>query len=336
MAQQISPLRQGSWHAADCKLCGGKVAQENVQSYRAIRTLPNQDCLAETAPILEESRVGLIRIGTLSSSCIRLYGTLPGLYLFHRRCYAIIRHAASCEGPKVSLLTLVSILAPTISVNDSKMEPLSNLDGDTLATIFNSHSTIEPEDCPSSPTFKELLYNTPAELLSLILSECPAEYALAVTVGLPGSYFDQVIQNDLARQRIAIGIQATRLLQGQAHDEIYTERHVDLSSRMTAVFVSLGGQTYLQNIQKKNTHLKPSVHSVDFSLEEEPQVLALQIDHLGIRNIAFKLGKDDQPKWLRDENRLSNIFVDRLATGTFLRLRIIFDVSGIASPNLHR
>jgi hypothetical protein len=61
----------------------------------------------------------------------------------------MIRHAANCEEPRVSLLALVSILAPTTPVDDVEFEPLSNLDGDTLATTFNL--TIQPECRPSSP-----------------------------------------------------------------------------------------------------------------------------------------------------------------------------------------
>jgi hypothetical protein len=340
MAQQLSRIQQGRWHTADCRLCGGKVAEDEVKSYGAIRTLPNQDCLEEEVPILEDSRVRRICVGTLTSSSVRFYRTFPGLYLFHRRCYAMIRHAANCKEPRVSLLALVSILAPTTPVDNVEFEPLSTLDGDTLATTFNP--TIHPENRSFFPwsalrdmlAFRELLYSTPPEILLLILSKCPAEYALAVTVGLADSYFNEVIRDDLARQRIAVGIQAARLLQDQTHDETYTERYIVLSSRMTAIFVLLGGETYLQDIQETNSHWKPLVHCVDFSLHREPQVLALQVDYLGIRNIAFELGGDNQPKWLRDENRLANMFVDRLTTGNFSRLRIISDVSDIVLSNL--
>jgi len=351
MARQFSRIQQGSWHTTDCRLCGGKVAEDEVESYGAIRTLPNQECLDEEVPILEDIRVRRICVGTLTSLSVRFYRTFPGLYLFHRRCYVMIRHAANCEEPRVSLLALVSILAPTTPVDDVKFEPLSTLDRDTFYTVFNL--TIQPEGRPSPPlsafnptvhpedlsffpwsVLRELLYSTPPEILLLILSKCPAEYALAVTVGLADSYFNKIIRDDLARQRIAVGIQAARLLQDQTHDEIYTERYIVLSSRMTAIFASLGGETYLQNIQETNSHRKPSVHCVDFSLDAEPRVLALQVDHLGIRNIAFELGGDNQPKWLRDENRLANMFVDRLTTGNYSRLRIISDVSEIVLPNL--
>jgi hypothetical protein len=113
------------------------VAEDEVESYGAIRTLPNQKCLEEEVPILEDIRVRRIRVGTFTSSFVRSYGTFPGLYLFHRRCYAMIRHAASCEEARVSLLTLVSILASTTPVDDARFEPLSDLDGDTLAASFN-------------------------------------------------------------------------------------------------------------------------------------------------------------------------------------------------------
>ncbi|KAF1352967.1 hypothetical protein EJ07DRAFT_158967 [Lizonia empirigonia] len=330
MARRLTQIQQSSWHAANCKLCGGKIAQEKVGSYRAIRTLPDQEQLEDEVPALEDSRLGRIRIGTfMSLSRIRSLGTLPGLYLFHRRCYAIIRHVADCDRPKVSLLTLVSVLAPTTPIDESDVEPLSKLDGDTLATIFNRLPSIQPDNgVPSQFSgFRELLHNTPPELLSIILSKCTAEHALAVTVGLADSFFDNVVRDNLARQRIAIGIQVARLLQNQAHNEVYTEREIKLSSSMTAVFVPLPGGLYLQVIEERKSHQKSLAHCIDFSLDAEPKVLALQVDHLGIRNIAFELDKDEIPMWLRDENRSANVFVDRLATGSFSCLRIVSDVS---------
>ncbi|KAF2196023.1 hypothetical protein GQ43DRAFT_476689 [Delitschia confertaspora ATCC 74209] len=92
---------------------------------------------------------------------------------------------------------------------------------------------------------------------------------------------------------------------------------------MTLVFVSLGGETYLQDIREKNSYRTPPEHHVNISLDE-PQLLALQVDHLGIRNIAFGLDKDGKPKWLRDENRLAKIFVDRVST-SFTRIHIVYN-----------
>ena len=332
MAQRLARFQQSCWHAAHCKLCGGKIAQERVNSYGAIRTLPNQEQLEDEVPALDDGRLGRIRVGTVVSlSRIRSLGTLPGLYLFHRRCCAIIRHVADCDKPKVSLLTLASVLAPTTPVDDSCSEPLSKLDGDTLAMIFNRPSSHQPDNgalsqCSDFREFRELLHNTPPELLSLIVSKCTAEHALAVTVGLAESFLDDVVRDDVARQRIAVGIQVARLLQNQAHDEVYTEKEIKLSSSMTAVFVPLPGGLYLQGIEEKKSRWS-SEHSIDFSLDTEPKVLALQVDHLGIRNIAFELDKNERPMWLRDENRSMNIFVDKLATGSFSCLRIVSDVS---------
>lgn len=340
MARQLSRIRQGNWHSADCKLCGGKIEQDKVETYRAIRTLPNQECLEDEVPILEEVRVGRIRIGTIRSSRVRFLGTLPRLYLFHRRCYAMIRHAAGCEKSKVSALTLVSILASTAPVDNSNFEPLSNLDGNTFTTIFNSRPTIQSDTPPPSPlsTFRERLYDSPSEVVSLVLSHCQAEYALAITVGLADSFFNQAIRNNIARQRITVGIQAARLLRDRAHEEVYIEKNIKLSANMTAVFLPLGGETYLQNIEETNSCQKSSEYRIDFSLEAGSQVLALQVDHLGIRNIAFELGKDKKPIWLRDENRLANIFFDKFTTGSFDYLRTVSDVSKSLSEihNLQR
>ena len=171
MARQLTRIQQSSWHAAHCELCGGKIAQEKVDSYGAIRTLPNQEQLEDEVPALEDGRLGRIRVGSVVSSRIRSLGTLPGLYLFHRRCCAIVRHVADCDNPNVSLLTLSSVLAPSTPVDDSYSQPLSKLDGDILATIFNRPPSEQPDDgAPSQCSkFRELLYNTPPELFSLIL-----------------------------------------------------------------------------------------------------------------------------------------------------------------------
>lgn len=326
MAKWLTRIPQSSWHAANCKLCGGKIAQEKVDSYGAIRTLPGQEQLEDEVPALEDSRLGRIRIGTfVSLSRIRSLGTLPGLYLFHRICYAIVRHVANCDKPNVSLLTLVSVLAPTTPVNDPDSEPLSKLDGDTLATIFNRPPSQLDNDAPSQCSdFRELLFNIPPELLSLIMSNC-AEHALAVTVGLTSPFFDDVVRHDFARQRIAVGIQVARLLQNEAHDEVYTEKKIKLSSSMTAVFVPLPGGLYLQAIQDRKSR-QSSENCIDFSLDADPEALALQVDHLGIRNIAFELDKYERPMWLRDE-RSTNVFVDKSATGSFSCLRTVSDVS---------
>ncbi|KAF2199832.1 hypothetical protein GQ43DRAFT_433050 [Delitschia confertaspora ATCC 74209] len=325
MARQLSRIEQGFGHTYDCKLCGGKVEQDNVKSYQAIRTLPKQKSLEHEIPNLENTRTGLIRIGTFSSSRVHSIGKLPGLYLVHRRCAQMIRHAAGCTKPRVSLLTLISILSPTAPVDSSNFKPLSNLDGDLFATIFDPCPTIITQQIGNDVSFRKLLHNLPPELLSLILPSCQAEHALAITVGLPEVYFNQVIRDNIARQRITVGIQATRLLHDQSHDEVYAEKNVKLSANMTAVFVSLGGEIYLQDIRERSSCGKPSKHYKDFSLDTGPQLLALQVDHLGIRNIAFGLGKDKKPQWLRDENRLVNIFVDRAATGSFASIRIVSD-----------
>jgi hypothetical protein len=182
----------------------------------------------------------------------------------------------------------------------------------------------------SDRKFRDILLNLPAELLSLIISYCRPEQALAITAGLTKSYFHEVVRGDIARQRITAGIQASRILHNKACAEVFTEREVKLSREMSAIFVSLGGETYLQELQEeKDVCLQPSEHCVPFFLDTHPVFIALQNDHLGIRNIAFGLGNDGMPKWLRDENRLSSIFIDRVTRG-IKSIRIVSDVSELS------
>jgi hypothetical protein len=217
MARQLSPLKQGSWHCRHCKLCGGIIDKERVERYRAVRTLPYQECLKQETPLFED---GCIRVGSISSTFIKKLGSLPGLYLVHRGCIRIIRHAAGLYKPTASLLTLISILRPTAPVSTSDFEPLSDLDGDILATIFSPNPITQPHNHVALSPLQGMLHTTPPEILSLIRSNCLAEYALAITIGLPESHFLEAIRDDTARQRMVVGIQATRFLKGQAHHEV--------------------------------------------------------------------------------------------------------------------
>lgn len=303
-------------------LCGGEIDKERTESYRAVRTLPGQESLENLDPVLEN---GWIRVGSLLSSRSRFLGSLPGLYLLHRICIKIIRTAAGIEQPTVSLLTLISLLIPTAPASTS-VHPLSNLDGDALATIFNSPGAMAS---PSS-LLATRLNNLPPEIMSIILSFCGAEYALATAAGLPWSFLYEVIRDDIARQRIVVGIQATRLLHTQPHLELYTERTVKLSSRMTAIFVELGGVTYLQDVQEA-TSSKPKGH-LDFSLDTLPHGLALQVDHLGVRNIAFHFSKS-KIDWLRD-GRTADVFMDKWNGDSFPSIRIVSDALKIRMIDL--
>jgi hypothetical protein len=101
---------------------------------------------------------------------------------------------------------------------------------------------------------------------------------------------------------------------------------VKLSGKVTVSFVQLGGGYYVQDIKEGRCE-DPLEYEIDFSLDTPPQLLALQADHLGIRTVAFRLGKDGKPKFLRDEGSLSDIFVDRVSDGSFASPRLVFDVS---------
>ncbi|KAF2744339.1 hypothetical protein M011DRAFT_528426 [Sporormia fimetaria CBS 119925] len=285
-------------------LCGGGIDKESVKTYRALRTLPNQECLMHHDPVFED---GWIQVGSVRSSRFRCIGSLPGLYLIHRCCIKMIRIAAGIDQPTVSLLALVSILGPTAPTH-TPVKRLTKLDGDILSTIFDPHRpSLQSRPSP----LQERLNKVAPEILSMILSYCEAEYALAMTVGLPQSYLTDVLRDDITRQRVVVGVQATRLLHEQPHCELYTEKTLKMSSRMTAIFVNLGGETYLQDLREEiGTMTRHSEGYMRVTLDIPPHGLALQVDHLGVRNIAFHFTKST-PMWLRDEVRCAKIFMDR-------------------------
>lgn len=321
-------------------------AEANVESYRAVRTLPGQESVENLKPTLEEAAARRIHVRAVSVPRIRHVGTLPGLFLLHRRCIKIIRYAGSRKS-KTSLLALATILTPTGPVDTANLHPLSDLDGDVLAAIFRPPSSLRNLlyhlqsywkqvaaifGLSSPPSLPQLLHDLPPELLSQILFYCQVEpqtppNTLAICVGLADSYWKQVVSHDIARQRLIIGIQATQLLQKQSYHDIYTEKVVDLSREMTVTFVHLGSRVYLRMIKKRDESSKLFVNEfeIHFSLDLPIQLLALQADDLGIRNIAFTFRKNKMPKFLRGDNQLPNMFVDSPAG--VVALRIISDVS---------
>lgn len=89
---------------------------------------------------------------------------------------------------------------------------------------------------------------------------------------------------------------------------------------MTATFVSLDGETYLQDIRDDTLESIPERLHVNFDPLSAPHGLALQVDHLEVRNIAFHFSKSQKPYWLRDEDRLAKVFIDRSNTGASIRI----------------
>ncbi|KAF2741710.1 hypothetical protein M011DRAFT_472855 [Sporormia fimetaria CBS 119925] len=74
---QLLLLPQDKWHYPYCMLCGGGIDKESVKTYRALGTLPNQECLMHDDPVFED---GWIQVGSFRSSRFRCIGSLPRLY----------------------------------------------------------------------------------------------------------------------------------------------------------------------------------------------------------------------------------------------------------------
>jgi hypothetical protein len=178
----------------------------------------------------------------------------------------------------------------------------------------NHHLTNRSETCCTN------------EMLSQVLSHCQSDYALAISAGLSDTFWRQVVKGDVARHRLAVAIQATQLLQKQTHDEYYGEDVIELSGKMVARFVSLGSEVYLRDIVKRCEYIKVSDEDVEFRLDKPPKLLAIQADHLGVRNVAFRQAPDGTPEFLRNGRLPLNMFVDRVDE-SFAFLRIVYDVS---------
>lgn len=90
------------------------------------------------------------------------------------------------------------------------------------------------------------------------------------------------------------------------------------------MFVSIGGEMYLQSIDDQSS----CPEAVDVFIERgQPEVLALHVVHFGIRNIAFALDDTRRPKWIRGDSRAHNIFMDE--GEPFKRIRMVSDVSTV-------
>jgi hypothetical protein len=164
------------------------------------------------------------------------------------------------------------------------------------------------------------------EISEAILLHCQPDIALAIASRTRHSLFMSVIKNDIVRKRIAMCVEAEQLLDTDNNQTRHTERVITLSEKMKATFVCLGGEMYLQSIDKESS----CPEAVDVFIERGwPEVLALHVDHFGVRNIAFTLDSTRRPKWIRGDTRIHNIFLDE--RGVFERIRLISDVSNIDS-----
>ncbi|KAF1980713.1 hypothetical protein K402DRAFT_274762 [Aulographum hederae CBS 113979] len=210
MAKQVSQIPQGAWYEPECKLCGGSVNHTNVKSYRAVTTLPGQENLDDVVPIFHQVRRELL-VGPITSYSIRPIGTLPRLYLVHRHCERLIRFAAGSRGSTTPLLTIISVTTTHPQINTCGTLPISSLDRHALATRFNSRQA--KDSAPAELSLRQHLLHLPSEIFLAILSYYQADQALAVTASLDKLFFNSVVKQDIARQRVTIGIQAIQLLE---------------------------------------------------------------------------------------------------------------------------
>ncbi|KAK7189315.1 hypothetical protein PSPO01_04902 [Paraphaeosphaeria sporulosa] len=108
--------------------------------------------------------------------------------------------------------------------------------------------------------------------------------------------------------------------------ELFTEKVVLLEKRMKATFVQLAGQKYLQEIGKEVSNPE----ALEFTIPgDQTKQLALLVDDIGIRNIAFTADAKGRPAWIRPDNRKHKIVLD---PREFTAIRIVSDGHNIGYP----
>jgi hypothetical protein len=258
----------------------------------------------------------LILDSGISYSAGSLHATLPTLWLIDIRCYNILRYILAAS--TVSLGTIIPIITPTLLTDLDSHHDLSYLDAAALVTVFGTSKT----DMSITDRLICAVQELPNEISEDILLRCQPDIALAIASHTRHSLFMSVIRKDIARKRITMCVEAGWLLDSKTRQTHYTERIVTLSAHMKATFVCLGGEMYLQSINKESSCLE----ALDVFIEDgRPEVLALHVDHFGIRNIAFALDNHRRPIWIRGDTRIHKIFLDE--KGEFERIRIVSDVS---------
>jgi hypothetical protein len=306
------PLLWAPWHLTECSLCGIPINQQDTASYQAIPAQPGLS--GRAVPGSHEGRFVLKYESTVSFSYYRHEGTLPALYLIDNTCCKIHYNLQSPESLD-TVRNVIRVAKPTGSVDSRNVHPLTASDAEALVAKFERTE-------PSTATSYYLQWSLPFELRRQVMLHYGLAdvLQLAITLQAP-AFFDETVRKDPVRKRVAMSIQASKLLHKKEHQTLLTERTVTLSRNMKLLCIDIGGEKYIQDIVKESS----CPEAVEITIEGgRAQLLALHVDDWGIRDIAFASDEKGHLKWALNFARKVEIFMDE---ETFERIRIVSDVS---------
>jgi hypothetical protein len=306
-----SPLLWAPWHLTECSLCGIPIDQQDTASYQAIPAQPGLS--GRAVPGSHEGHFVLEYESTVSFSYYRHEGTLPALYLIDNTCCKI--HNLQDIQSFDIFRNVIRVVKPTGSVDSSNVYPLTASDAKALVAKF------EPTKPPTARSYYRQC-SLPFELRRQVMLHYGLAdvLQLAVTLQAP-AFFDETVRKDPVRKRVAMSIQASKLLHKKEHQTLLTEKTVTLSRNMKLLCIDIGGEKYIQDIVKESS----CPEAVEITIEGgRAQLLALHVDDWGIRDIAFASDEKGHLRWALDVARKVEIFMDEEA---FERIRIVSDVS---------
>jgi hypothetical protein len=305
------PLLWAPWHLAECSLCGIPINQQDSASYQAIPAQPG--LIGRAVPGSHGGRFVLEHESTVSFSNYRHEGTLPALCLIDNTCCKI--HNLESLESLDTIRNVIRVVKPSRSVDSRNVYPLTASDAEALVAKF------EPTK-PFTATSYYLQCSLPFELRRQVMLHYGLAdvLQLAMTLQAP-AFFDETVRTDPVRKRVAMSIQASKLLHKKEHQTLLTEKTVTLSRNMKLLCIDIGGEKYIKDIVKESS----CPEAVEITIEGgRAQLLALHVDDWGIRDIAFASDEKGHLKWALDVARKVEIFMDE---ETFERVRIVSDVS---------
>jgi hypothetical protein len=308
------PLLWAPWHPTECSLCGIPINQQDTVSYQAIPAQPGLS--GRAVPGSHGGHFVLEYVSTVSFSYYRLEGTLPALYLIDNTCCKIhnLHNLQDIESLD-TFRNVIRVAKPTGSVDSRNAYPLTASDAEALVAKF------EPTRPPTARSYYQQC-SLPFELRRQVMLHYGLAdvLQLAVTLQAP-AFFDETVRKDPVRKRVAMSIQASKLLHKKEHQTFLTEKTVTLSRNMKLLCIDIGGEKYIQDIVKESS----CPEAVEITIEGgRAQLLALHVDDWGIRDIAFASDEKGHLRWALDVARKVEIFMDEEA---FERIRIVSDVS---------
>jgi hypothetical protein len=151
---------------------------------------------------------------TVSFSDYRHEGTLPALYPIDNNCCKI--HNLKALKSLDTFRNVIHVVKPTRSVDSRNVYPLTASHAEALLPKF------DPTKLPTARLYY-LQCLLPFELRRQVMSHYGLAdvLQLAITVQAP-AFFDETVRKDPVRKRVAMSIQASKLLHKKEHQTLLT------------------------------------------------------------------------------------------------------------------